>query len=137
MNTDVKQGEANGCSCIVNRIVLKQGAELKTKCVNGFWVNFVTASEVASIHVSPEQNPEKEFVLSPVKHTVRVHFPKPTSLSTDKKDKIYTKMKMTQFCLNINHATTGHKLQGKSMDRLFVSSWSYTRNWPYVILSRV
>ena len=44
---------------------------------------------------------------------------------------------MTQFSMNINHATTGHKLQGKSLDELFVSSWTYTRNWPYVLLSRV
>ena len=37
----------------------------------------------------------------------------------------------------MNHATTGHKLQGKTKESLFVSSWSYARNWPYVAISRV
>ena len=37
----------------------------------------------------------------------------------------------------MNHATTGHKLQGQSKESIFVHAWSYTKNWPYVVLSRV
>ena len=41
------------------------------------------------------------------------------------------------FPLVLNHATTGHKLQGKSMDLLVISEWSKVKNWAYVVLSRV
>ena len=35
-------------------------------------------------------------------------------------------------------ATTGHKLQGMSKDKLIVLSWNYSfKNWIYVVLSRV
>ena len=37
----------------------------------------------------------------------------------------------------MNHATTGHKLQGKTVQNIFVCNWSYQSNWPYVVLSRV
>ena len=44
----------------------------------------------------------------------------------------------TQFAVNSNVATTGHKLQGMSKDALIVNSWNYGfANWIYVVLSRV
>ena len=42
-----------------------------------------------------------------------------------------------QFPLISNSATTGHKLQGCTVDNLFVNDWHYQKNWPYVVLSRV
>ena len=45
------------------------------------------------------------------------------------------KMKATQLPVISNQATTGHKLQGASINQLFVSNWKYTTNWPYVVLS--
>jgi hypothetical protein len=136
-NTDVREGEANGCSCVVKTIELKPNVEIQRRCVNGFWVNYVNADDVAIIKVVPESDSTKTFILMPEKHSgVRVHFPKPASLATDDDKRMYITMKMNQFSMNINHATTGHKLQGKSLDQLFISSWSYQRNWPYVLLSR-
>ena len=45
---------------------------------------------------------------------------------------------MTQFGVIDNIATTGHKLQGVSLDNLVVNSWNYgCPNWVYVVLSRV
>ena len=38
--------------------------------------------------------------------------------------------------INMN-ATTGHKLQGMSKDKLIIVSWSFIPNWIYVVLSRV
>ena len=46
-------------------------------------------------------------------------------------------MRANQIPIIVNNATTGHKLQGTGVDNLFVHAWSYKRNWPYVILSRV
>ena len=34
-------------------------------------------------------------------------------------------------------ATTRHKLQGPSINHLFVNNWTYTTNWPYIVLSRL
>ena len=51
--------------------------------------------------------------------------------------------KMTQFPVNLNDATTGHKLQGMSKDVVIVTSWpkggmaKWFKNWEYVVLSRV
>ena len=47
---------------------------------------------------------------------------------------------MTQFPVNLNDATTGHKLQGSSKDHVIISSWLKTglfKNWVYTVLSRV
>ena len=46
-------------------------------------------------------------------------------------------MTFSYFPVVSNHATTGHKLQGKSMDQLVIAQWSKVRNWAYVVLSRV
>ena len=45
---------------------------------------------------------------------------------------------MTQFPVNSNIATTGHKLQGHTEKHLIVTSWNYSfPNWVYIVLSRV
>ncbi len=45
---------------------------------------------------------------------------------------------ITQFPINNDLATTGHKLQGMTKTFLVVSQLSYgTANWIYVVLSRV
>ena len=47
------------------------------------------------------------------------------------------KVRLKQYPINLNDATTGHKLQGSSKDMLIVRSWSYTPGWMYTNLSRV
>ena len=37
----------------------------------------------------------------------------------------------------MNHATTGHKLQGKTVKSLVIAEWSRVKNWAYVVISRV
>ena len=46
-------------------------------------------------------------------------------------------MKALQLPIISNSATTGHKLQGKTVKHLFIGKWHYGTNWPYVVLSRV
>jgi hypothetical protein len=46
-------------------------------------------------------------------------------------------MKGTQLPVASNNATTGHTLQGSSMDSIFVNNWVYEKKWAYVVLSRV
>ena len=48
--------------------------------------------------------------------------------------------KIVQFPVNLNDATTGHKLQGMSKDVVIVTNWPTSavfENWEYVVLSRV
>ena len=47
------------------------------------------------------------------------------------------KMKATQLPFISYQATTGHKLQGASINQLFVNNWNYTTNWPFIVLSRL
>jgi hypothetical protein len=44
-------------------------------------------------------------------------------------------LKANVFPVQVNHAMTGHKLQGKTKWNLIVSLWSYSRNWPYIAIS--
>ena len=50
------------------------------------------------------------------------------------------KCNMIQLPINMNDATTGHKLQGMSKDVVIITSWpkgGLFKNWEYVVLSRV
>mmetsp|Transcript_6259 Transcript_6259/g.13541 ORF Transcript_6259/g.13541 Transcript_6259/m.13541 type:complete len:111 (+) Transcript_6259:278-610(+) len=47
-------------------------------------------------------------------------------------------VKIQHLPLIMNDATTGHKLQGMSKDKLVVVDWDFKNaNWVYVVLSRV
>ena len=46
-------------------------------------------------------------------------------------------MKALQLPVIVNNATTAHKLQGSTVDSIFVHQWSTKRNWNHVVLSRV
>ena len=47
-------------------------------------------------------------------------------------------VKMIQFGVNSNKTTTGHKLQGVTLNRMVVRSWNYgTPNWIYILMSIV
>jgi hypothetical protein len=43
---------------------------------------------------------------------------------------------MTVFPIVLNHAATGHKLQGKSLDELVVAEWSAMKNWASMLCYR-
>ena len=45
---------------------------------------------------------------------------------------------ITYLPITSNISTTGHKLQGRTLDHLVVNSWGYRcTHWVYVVLSRV
>ena len=46
-------------------------------------------------------------------------------------------MKGRQFPIISNTCTTGHKLQGCTVDTTLANDWWYSANWVYVVLSRV
>ena len=46
---------------------------------------------------------------------------------------------MTQFPINLADAVTGHKLQGRTLEKIIITGWGLScwRNWEYTVLSRV
>jgi hypothetical protein len=69
---------------------------------------------------------------------VKATWPLPASLQTSNKKDDILGMMMNQFSFVSNSATTGHKLQGKTVASILVYEWTYKFvNWAYVVLSRV
>ena len=53
-------------------------------------------------------------------------------------EEMVARVHMFQLLMTPNNATTGHKLQGKSVDELVIGEFGPSvRNWLYVVLSRV
>ena len=53
------------------------------------------------------------------------------------RDRPKRKVVLIQFPINLNDATTAHKLQGASKQNLIVNNWHYSHGWVYTVLSRV
>ena len=76
----------------------------------------------------------RRFRLEPQNYRVVVAM-KPHHYATTK---LQFTCQMTQFPVNLNDATTGHKLQGMSKDVIIITSWpkgGLFRNWEYMVLS--
>jgi hypothetical protein len=58
-------------------------------------------------------------------------------VSVTRKKKQLMKVGLEQFSVNLNDATTAHKLQGCSKNNLIVKDWFYSHGWVYTVLSRV
>ena len=140
LNTNVPQGEANGTQTTFQKLVLKPGTVPKTVLLsNGIPVKAIFASQVDYVilhHTNDRINPQS-FTLKPTNYTFKANILKPMVLQSKGEERETIVMKATQLPLIINNATTGHKLQGTGVDDLFVHSWRYVTNWPYVMLSRV
>ena len=72
----------------------------------------------------------------PKQVTVSVNFLIPISEITSVSRRRASRITMTQFPINTANARTCHKLQGRTIRNLFISSINYTGNWLYVCLSR-
>jgi len=139
-NDDVKGGRANGTQATVVKVVLKAGQMAEQILLGGeIPVSAVKANQVDHIvleHVNDRIHPAT-FSLKPKRYTFRAKVLKPRSMQVKDNDRESLQMKATQLPMLVNNATTGHKLQGSGVDKLFVHNWSYVTNWVYVMLSRV
>ena len=132
-NSNVRNGEANGSRVFVKQIRMKVGEEcsqLKLDC--GTTVLAVLASQVDAIVVEHENSDilPRQFTVEAKKWT----FDCKLEIADEAKK---VGMKGVQFPIISNSATTGHKLQGCSLDKVLVNDWYYQSNWAYVVLSRV
>ena len=135
-NDDVNEGVANGTTSLFEYLAMKAGASRHKVKYNGYWVWAVYAEDVEYMKLSwsAESTFQGTFTVAPKTRTYKVEL---TSEEFGARQKFYPRMKITQFLVTVNHATTGHKLQGKTVDSLIVWEWSSQRNWIYVVLSRV
>ena len=134
-NEDVKNGIANGTTATFEKVVLKRGKHPTPAKVGGFWVQTIDIEDVELLTLKWQDCRFRgTFNIKPTKHTYTVKFP-----VEEFGERIRMKCSMELTCFDIisNHCTTGHKLQGKSLDQLVVTEWSKRRNWAYVVLSRV
>ena len=132
-NKDVPNGQANGSRLKVLRVNIKVGEEpviVQLSC--GTKVRAYFASQVASItvrHEFPDITPQEFQVTSKL-----FTFSATVCLSEEMRT---VQMKGSQFPLVSNGVTTGHKLQGCTLERLAIFEFFYGSNWVYVTLSRV
>jgi hypothetical protein len=135
-NLDVLDGMANGTTCTFRKLVLKPGAKLEKVQMYGYWVYSVGMDDVE--HMESEWQDcdffQGTFKLQPKVGTFRVKYPIcEFGLNT----RILTSIELEYLSVIVNHATTGHKLQGKTVKSLVIAQWSRVKNWAYVVLSRV
>jgi len=145
-NADVGNCEANGTMCEFEGIVFRDGVDysnLEKIVIDGYWVWCVSVCQIQSIKLRVldglEEDDEIKYVhMSPINAVGIAHFPVPLYDSVDKNTpRIWRGFKFKQFPLNVANARTIHKLQGRSIENLVISTWDYTDNWIYVALSRV
>jgi hypothetical protein len=141
-NTDVISGLANGTQAIVQKVVVNPEAEMfYVKIEDNIRVRAVYASDIEYIQLRHKNTNimPPTFQIKPKQTSFQAFLPIPNfpheRQNKSKKDTI--PMQATQIPIVVNNATTGHKLQGTSVTSLFVHSWYYGKNWPYVVLSRV
>ena len=135
-NKDVANGIANGTTAEFEKAYLKLGAKLEPMQMFGYWVNSVTVDQVDQLELSGQDSDrfKGKFRVSPLRLKYNSMYP---VSNFGRKMRVSTQIQFTQFPVLGNYATTGHKLQGKSVDELVIAEWSKVKNWAYVVLSRV
>jgi len=136
VDNGIANGIANGTTAAFQKVVFKEGYRPKPMKMHGKWVCGTDIDHVdhlvARWHDSQFQG---TFEIFPKQRKFRVNYP--IEELGFGKTRVKTSMQLTFFPVVINHATTGHKLQGKSMSQLVVAEWSKVKNWAYVVLSGV
>jgi hypothetical protein len=137
INMNVSKGQANGSQVTLEKVVLKEGV-VPQEVLDGVPVNAIRASQVDHL-VLKQANDRielQEFSVAPTKYSFIAHVLKPTSLQVKGNKCEKLKVKATQLPVLVNNAMTGHKLQGYSVDNVFVHR-SMVQNWTYMMLLRI
>jgi hypothetical protein len=134
-NKDVANGIANGTTSVFRKVHLKQGKKPYPIQLHGYWVYAVDIGDVDHLEMQwKDSRFEGKFKLKPQTSTCRANFP---VYEYGTRMVLQAGIKIDHFAVVVNYATTGHKLQGKSLDELVIAELSKVKNWAYVVLSRV
>ena len=145
-NINVDKKIANGAVGKFKGVTLKNSnlfEKLDKIIIDGYYVRCISVEHLHSIQIELieelDDNQEPTVIdVKPKEYYANVRFPinidsKITHTTTRPRKKA---MKLKQFPVNLASARTVHKLQGQSIKNIFISSWDYTGNWIYVVLSR-
>jgi len=135
-NEDVERGIANGTIAEFKKAILKENAELIPIQMFGYWVYSIGVDDVLQLELEWKGSDRfrGRFRVSTTTGTYQVKFP---ISEFGRQMKVQAAIRIEQFPVVGNFATTGHKLQGKSVSEIVVAEWSKVKNWAYVVLSRV
>jgi hypothetical protein len=138
-NEDVPNGIANGTIGELSKVVLKEFGLTHIHKINidGYWVNCIESQFVEKLvfYHGKDMNLIHEVFAN--EYNCSVDMPLNLMPELMEEERYDVKMKIHQFPVLINHATTVHKLQGQTKESLYVVNYSYQRNWVYVAFSRV
>ena len=144
-NSNVTSGQANGTCALLEKILVKPGeVPFSVRMEDGTTIKGLLASQVDKLqlrHCDLSIAPAR-FCLTAERFSFRANWPIPANLQFAPGRRGFAptetiQMHGQQFPCVLNHATTGHKLQGKTVTNIYVCNWNYTSNWVYVVLSRV
>ena len=97
----------------------------------GYIVNTVFANQVDYILCNHEGKSDRYFKVKPETKQCKIKLRAWNNTVIDK-------IRITYLPINSSISTTGHKLQGKTLNDLVVNSWGHCcTHWVYVVLSRV
>jgi hypothetical protein len=101
-----------------------------------YWVHTVGTDNIEYIEVEWQdcEHFVGKFRLKPKVGTFKVKYP---ISEFGVKSRVQTNIELQHLPVIVNQATTGHKLQGKTVKSLVIAEWSKVKNWAYVVLSRI
>lgn len=119
------------CEVIDNNNHIKRIKENIKKELNSNQRNETKINQLKQQLIQEQQN--KTFQMKPETKKVTV-----TCKVNRYTPKTTFRAQTTQFPINLADAVTGHKLQGRTLNKMIVASWnSNFPNWHYTVLSRV
>jgi hypothetical protein len=136
-NHDVANGIANGTLCHLVKVVLHSDVtenDFEKMNIDGYYVRTIDATKVNYLLCKMEGS-NRTFEVRADHVSCKIDLP--IELIPGEKTRKIVRASINRFPVLINHATTGHKLQGQTKPSLCISDWHYGANWPYVVISRV
>ena len=126
-NEDVERGIANGTIAEFKKAILKENAELIPIQMFGYWVYSIGVDDVLQLELEWKGSDRfrGRFRVSTTTGTYQVKFP---ISEFGRQMKVQAAIRIEQFPVVGNFATTGHKLQGKSVGEIVVAEWSKVKN---------
>ena len=126
--------------CCLQQLLLVKGAVNRGCEGYSLGAKVCVPPEVATcysgVRVARTVQHENEDILPRQFHIEPQQFPFTCMMNLADEDR-YIAMRGLQFPVISNTCTTGHKLQGCTVDSILANGWYYGANWAYVVLSRV
>ena len=144
-NLNVENCIANGAMCKFLGINLHENARkecIETILIDDFYVNCIEACNVESVTVemldgNHDCSNPRVTQLPILSVTACAYFPMALDGAITKQtNRLWRKIKFSQFPVSVADARTVHKLQGRSLQNIMIPTWNYQGNWVYVVLSR-